>query len=94
MPHHWIRFIVLLIAVCLHPSAHALSLRCGSALIQVGDSKLKVMRNCGDPMYRDIVSGALDSRVEEWIYQRSSRDFPYVLTIRGHKVIRIERLEE
>ena len=63
-------------------------------LIEVGDSKLKVMRNCGDPMYRDIVSGALDSRVEEWIYQRSSRDFPYVLTIRGHKVIRIERLEE
>ena len=85
---------VLLGAICVPPSAHALSLRCGTALIQAGDSKLKVMRNCGDPMYRDIVSGALDSRVEEWIYQRSSRDFPYVLTIRGHKVIRIERLEE
>ena len=84
----------LLGALCVPLSAHAMSLRCGTALIQVGDSKLKVMRNCGEPMYRDIISGALDSRVEEWIYQRSSRDFPYVLTIRGHKVIRIERLEE
>ena len=84
----------LLTTLCVHPSAHAMSLRCGTALIQTGDSKLKVMRNCGEPMYRDIISGALDSRVEEWVYQRGSREFPFVLTIRGQRVIRIERLQE
>lgn len=81
-------------ALCMHQSADALSLRCGTALIQVGDSKLKVMRRCGEPLYKDVVSGALDSRVEEWVYQRGTRDFPIVLTIRGHEVIRIQRLEE
>ena len=94
MRHRIILLAALLTAMSLLQPAQAMSLRCGTALIQVGDSKLKVMRNCGEPMYRDIISGALDSRVEDWVYQRGSREFPFVLTIRGQRVIRIERLEE
>ena len=94
MKHRVIFVTALLGALAVPPQAHAMSLRCGTALIQTGDSKLKVMRNCGEPMYRDIISGALDSRVEEWVYQRGSREFPFVLTIRGQRVIRIERLQE
>ncbi len=87
-------YALLLTALCMHQSAWAMSLRCGTALIKVGDSKLKVMKHCGEPDYKDVISGALDSRVEEWIYQRSTQEFPIVLTIRGHEVIRIQRLEE
>ena len=87
-------YLLLLTVMCLHQQVAAQSLRCGTALIQVGDSKLKVMRRCGEPMYKDVISGDLDSKVEQWVYQRGSREFPMVLTIRGQKVIRIEWLEE
>jgi hypothetical protein len=63
-------------------------------LIKVDDSKLKVTRRCGKPMYKDVISGDQDSKTEEWVYQRGSREFPMVITIRGQKVIRIERLDE
>jgi hypothetical protein len=87
-------YFLLFAVICLHQPAAAESLRCGTALIKVDDSKLKVMRRCGEPKYKDVISGDLDSRVEEWVYQRGSREFPMVLTIRGQKVIRIERLDE
>lgn len=94
MRQRTVLYFLLFAFMCLHQPATAESLRCGTALIQVGDSKLKVMRRCGEPMYKDVISGALDSKVEQWVYQHGSREFPMVLTIRGQKVIRIERLEE
>ena len=87
-------YLLLFAVMCLHQTAAAESLRCGTALIQAGDSKLKVMKRCGEPMYKDVISGDLDSRVEQWVYQRGSREFPMVLTIRAQKVIRVEILEE
>ena len=94
MRHRALFHFLLLTVMCLHQPAAALSLRCGTALIAVGDSKLKVTRRCGQPLYKDVISGDLESRVEEWVYQRGSLEFPMVLTIRGQKVIRIERLDE
>lgn len=94
MRHRTFLYFLLFAFSCLHQPAAAESLRCGTALIKVDDSKLKVKRRCGKPKYKDVISGDLDSRVEEWIYQRGSLEFPMVLTIRGQKVIRIERLDE
>ncbi len=94
MRHQAFFYFILFTVSCLIQPAAAESLRCGTALILVGDSKLKVRERCGNPLYRDIISGDLESRVEEWVYPRGSREFPMVLTIRGQRVIRIERLDE
>jgi hypothetical protein len=92
--HRAFFYFSLFTVICLHQPAAAESLRCGTALIKVDDSKLKVTRRCGKPMYKDVISGDQDSKTEEWVYQRGSREFPMVITIRGQKVIRIERLDE
>lgn len=42
----------------------AIGLRCGNRLITVGDTKLKVISECGAPDYK-----------EEWVEERIMRDF-------------------
>jgi hypothetical protein len=87
-------YIIMFAVMCAYQPAVADSLRCGNTLIKVDDSKLKVMQGCGEPKYKDVISGSDEAKVEEWVYQHGERDFPKVLTIRGQKVIRIETLTE
>ena len=78
--------------------------RCGSGLVSVGDSKGKVLIECGKPTFKDKVAdretrrrtgtkktGAKTTKsVEQWTYNCGKDDFIYVLTFEGGKLIREE----
>ncbi len=66
------------------------SMRCGTALVMVGDSKVQVLDRCGEPDYQEIVSGAFRRRVEQWYYRREQGQFPRILTFDGIRLVRIE----
>ncbi len=65
-------------------------MRCGTHLVLAGDTKLEVLRHCGEPDLREVVSGADEPKVEQWYYERGSRQFPRVLTFRGFELVRLE----
>jgi hypothetical protein len=56
------------------------SFRCGSELVNPGDSTVKVLLRCGQPSYREMLNpGVEGSRVERWFYNCGSNGFLYVL---------------
>jgi len=75
--------------------------RCGSRLIATGDSASRVLSRCGDPAYVTtsaelvtfrLVSGLEVTRlvsVEEWTYDRGSRELLRYLVFRDGHLIRI-----
>ncbi len=81
----------MLLAACLSPSvALAETLRCGSYLIRVGDTKVDVIQRCGEPFFREVISGANERNEEQWYYVPASTQFQRIVTFRGTRVIRIE----
>lgn len=46
----------------------AIAMRCDNSLVAAGANKLEVLSNCGEPDYRERVSGANDPGEEVWIY--------------------------
>ena len=66
--------------------------RCGQKLVSVGDDKLTVYEKCGEPKFKDRISGANERRVEVWYYRRGIQQFTRVLTFVGTKLVRIEAL--
>lgn len=83
-----------LLALALLPPALAdRGLRCGQHLVRVGDTKLDVLAHCGEPAYREIVSGgggADSPLVEQWYYLLGPQRFPRVLTFRGLRLVGVE----
>ena len=85
--------MTLVLAVCA--PAHAIStMRCGSALISVGDSTAEVLIKCGEPFTRDQVgvrySGVTDKIVELWTYYFGSGQFLKMLTFEAGRLVEIE----
>src|SRR5262245_47088213 len=79
------------------------TLRCGSVLIQVGDTAGKVREKCGDPESRTSyaepvrahgLNGAVNvvgtTTYEVWRYKRGSGKFPALLTFEGGELKKIE----
>lgn len=66
------------------------SFRCDSHLVRIGDDKLTVLQKCGEPVLREVVSGALERPVEQWFYKRGVRRFTRILTFEGTRLTRIE----
>jgi hypothetical protein len=92
-------FIVLIYAA---PS-QAETLRCGSKLITVGETKSQILAKCGEPDFVENVEApvrarGLDGRVvvvgstnqEVWTYKRAPGKFPAVLTFEGITLRSIE----
>ena len=63
-------------------SSSSESLRCGSELAAVGDTKVEVMTKCGKPSFREKTSSRRGG-IEKWYYDRGSADFVYVLIFHG-----------
>jgi hypothetical protein len=59
-------YLLIIFSLVLGSSTQvfAIGLRCGNRLITVGDTKLKVISECGVPHYQ-----------EEWVEERIMRDF-------------------
>ena len=76
-------------------AAQADSMRCGSALVSVGDRAWEVEQKCGAPDHRDAVGytlGGYDRRefkVEEWVYGPRN-GATYILTFEANRLKRIE----
>ncbi|MGH8355185.1 MAG: DUF2845 domain-containing protein [Pseudomonas sp.] len=75
--------------------AQAETLRCGSALISLGDRAFEVEAKCGPPAQRDLIGYSLgyqqrrELKIEEWVYGPSNGSLS-ILTFEGNRLIRIE----
>ena len=87
-----------LIAVLLLPAALPASagdhLRCGNTFIRSGDSKYEVIKNCGEPVFKDRISGEDSDAIEQWVYELAWTSFPRMITFVSGRVARIERLDD
>lgn len=99
-----ILFLVLFLIFSAGNSAFARddTLRCGSDLINLGETMFEVRRSCGEPYsIRDVgekrqFSGVYKKKrsvefvlyLTEWIYERN--DGIYVLTFEGSRLVRKE----
>ena len=82
----------------------ASAFRCGDGLIEIGDTKSKVLIECGKPTNKSRVGtsdvyypdqgrkkrGKSSKALEQWSYNCGAGDFIYVLTFEGGKLIREE----
>lgn len=88
-----------LAAGLLSTTAQADTLRCGSALVSLGDRPFEVERKCGAPVHRDPVGytlGSYDRReymIEEWVYGPSNGMLS-ILRFEGNRLVAIERRRE
>ena len=84
--------LILMAASVLTQDAWA-GIRCGSKLIDVGDFSAYVLRQCGEPQSRQIMSGAVGADsplVEQWVYDFGTSKPLRVLTFVGGRLQRIE----
>jgi hypothetical protein len=74
--------------------------RCGTDIIQLGDSDYRVMAKCGPPSDRHYIGTnyrystmpfAEFRNVEQWTYNRGSNDFIYTLIFEGGSLIEISQ---
>ena len=72
-------------------------LRCGTDLIDIGDSKSRVAYLCGPPFLKEVIGhtelpqnkGGVEFIVERWTYDTSLRYFT-ILTFKGDRLVRME----
>lgn len=98
------RCIVLLLSLILAAPTYAVdSLRCGSRLVALGDSKVKVLDVCGEPLAREVLGsrtlhygarrgGFIETTevVERWTYDAGRTHFRRELTFSGGELVEIE----
>lgn len=87
--------LILIAAALASPAALADTLRCGSALVSLGDRAFEVASKCGEPAHRDLVGYTLGSyerrefKMEEWVYGPNNGMLK-ILTFEGNRLVRIE----
>lgn len=88
-----------LTAGLLGATAQADTLRCGSALVNLGDRPFEVERKCGAPVHRDPIGYTLgpyerrEYMIEEWVYGPSNGMLS-ILRFEGNRLVAIERRRE
>ncbi len=89
--------LTLLLGLGSLPAQAGSTLRCGSALISLGDSEYQVLVKCGQPAeqsvlgYREVVNQyghTHDVRVEEWVYGPRNGMYHY-LRFEGGELVKI-----
>lgn len=88
---------LLILAFHLPAFGKDASIRCGSSLIEPGDSRARVLHHCGEPHLREFI-GYVRSRedneliefaLEAWTYA-SRADIFNIITFKGNRVMNIE----
>jgi hypothetical protein len=95
--------LIALVAATAAPAAFADTLRCGSSLIQEGDTQGHVQEKCGEPDSKQTYTEPVYARRENgtsyevgttskdvWRYKRSSGAFPAVLTFEKGMLKKLE----
>jgi len=75
------------------------SLRCGSRLVLIGETKAGVVVKCGPPLYQQHVGERIVRTrygydkiiVEEWVYNFGPMDFVHTLRFEGGRLAEIRR---
>lgn len=68
------------------------TMRCGQWVISSGDSVVTVISRCGEPMYKEVISGGQGSRgqrVEQWTYSQGPNRFIKILEFRSGTLVSI-----
>ena len=81
---------IALVGLLVPVTALAVDMRCGQHLITVGDTKVNVIRRCGEPYFRQLISGSDERTVEQWFYVPARTQFQRIVTFRGTRVVNIE----
>jgi len=71
MKNLYIAIIIVLVSLSFVKDSYAL--RCGNKLINKGDSILKVLEYCGEPLYSDFAI-VRDRLVRLYIYKQNGRE--------------------
>jgi hypothetical protein len=90
---------ILIVGLLLFPPAAQskdTSMRCGTDLIDIGNSKSRVAYLCGQPFSKDIGQtkvadnkSGIEFIVERWTYDTSVGYFT-ILTFKGDRLVRLE----
>ena len=94
--------VMMFVLLLVPTGASALSsFRCGTKLVQRGDTRARVLHRCGEPDDKFIKSvdrvrvrgwrGFVEreSLIEEWLYNRGSKRFLYRLFFKGGVLVDI-----
>lgn len=79
---------------CAVPVAAESTLRCGRHVLSLGDNKAMVLRRCGEPDLKEVVSGADQRRVEQWVYPGGRHRFARELTFHGTRLTQIRSFND
>jgi hypothetical protein len=72
--------VLLLLFANARPALASDAFRCGSELIQRGDTTVETLISCGKPSYTQVLNpGFKGSRVENWFYDCGFGGFLYAL---------------
>ena len=69
--------------------------RCGNNLIQIGDPKFKVLKECGQPVSAEVIGYTNKShgmKIIEFVYGPTGGVY-YYLTFTGNKLTKIESVK-
>ena len=89
--------LLLWFALVFDAAGKDASFRCGNTFIDVGDSRARVLFNCGEPVQREVI-GYIDSRengdlieyvMEAWTYNSGTARF-HIIIFKGNRVYNIE----
>lgn len=69
----------------------AVAMRCDNSLIASGATKLEVLSKCGEPDYRERVSGAHERSEEVWIYADAGSGAQSLLHFVGVDLKRVQK---
>jgi hypothetical protein len=86
MPMAWSGAAILVLAMSTQIVSAGDQMRCGSRIIKLNDTKTTVLSKCGEPDYREVVSGSDSTKREVWVYQMSSTEFVRTLTFVGFRL--------
>ena len=89
LPH-----LMILLAFCVIPGDALATgaMRCGQWVISSGDSIVTVISRCGEPLYKEVISGGEGSRgqrVEQWTYSQGPNRFIKILEFRSGILVSI-----
>ncbi|MBU0729206.1 MAG: DUF2845 domain-containing protein [Proteobacteria bacterium] len=62
-------------------------LKCKGEKISAGDSSYFVLKNCGEPAYKETLSNEGCVKIEQWYYDCMDRGFIDILKFEGGKLL-------
>jgi hypothetical protein len=92
----WRRMLVLAVFLTLIQGSASASFYCGADIIEVGDTSMEILKNCGERDYRELLGFTENGghiKIERWYYDLGSHRLIRVLTLEGGVLTDIDKGE-